>query len=104
MSFLVFKGTLRVIHESDGFLKDATHGYVCVVADRELQRAIEAADGEAKKMGLAIATVDGTPMLVPAWRSVLWTAQGRELREAKRLGLVLSIAQQAVDPETVIGE
>ena len=103
MSFLVFKGTIKVIHESVDFPEGSTHAYVCVAAETELQRALEAAHKQAKEVGLAIVTVDGPPMCVPAWRAWLWTAQGCALRDAKKLGVVLTITKDAVDPNVVIG-
>jgi hypothetical protein len=95
---------MKVVGESAGLSQDSTHAYICVAAETELQRAIEAAHSKAKEIGLAIATVDGSPVRVPGWRSLLWTSQGRKLRKARELGVVLTITRYAVDPQIVVGE
>ena len=98
MSFLVFRGTVEVIEARDSFRRGATHGYVCVAPQDELKLALEAANHEAKKAGFVIKTVDGSPMLVPTWRSWLPTTQGRALREAKALGAILTLSRETGDP------
>jgi hypothetical protein len=95
MSFLVFRGTAEVIEGHDGFRHGAIHTYVCVAPEKELAAALEAANRKAKKSGFAIKTVDGSPMLVPAWRRWLPTYQGRALREARAIGTILTLSRES---------
>ncbi|MDR2676217.1 MAG: hypothetical protein LBC18_15475 [Opitutaceae bacterium] len=104
MSFIVFKGTLKAASDADGFTKGATYAYVCVAAEKDFMRALEAANSKAKREEFIIETVDGSPISVPAWRSFLPTSQGRALREARHLGAVITVCSEVIDPERVVGE
>jgi hypothetical protein len=69
-----------------------------------LMRALEDANGKAKKGGFIIETVNGSPMRVPAWRSFLPTSQGRALREARQLGTIITVCSEVTGAGSVVGE
>jgi hypothetical protein len=95
MSFFVFRGTAKVAKGQDGFIQGKTHGYVCVASQKNLELAIEGANHKAKSAGFIIENVDnGSVRIIPSWRSWLPTCQGRRLREAKRLGTILTLSRE----------
>lgn len=95
MNFLIWRGTAKWI-EGEGAV---VHGYICVAHEEDLTRALEKANQIAKEVGFVLHTVDDDPMIVAYWRALLPTEQGRELRDARRLGAVLTLTATAVADE-----